>query len=334
MFVRKHIFVTLISCLYAFMTLLGATQCKPDLPIDKDKVFSHVTELAVNIGQRYTIDWSGGPLTGNLMARDYIRDRFTEYGLEDVQLQTFKNDCIADQEYHDNVMGRITGSTHPEKIIIVGAHFDTPDRISPEIDADLDGAVDNATGIASMLEIAKYFSNNRPSYTIQFVAFNCEETFFGGSEYYHDYTKNNGDFENTLMMLNLDVTQNNYTLKMAPTVYFIMSPNKAALNSYFKVKNDMGVCSVNYHFITPEAAITALDIYTQTKDYCTLFSDVKQWKDDNVIVVWPWAFGINGDKGTIKNVDAFALSLNTSFILNFLKEINNKTPEELAYKNR
>ncbi len=74
-----------------------------------------------------------------------------------------------------NVIATIPGgSILNNECIIVGAHLDSTPRES-------DGADDNASGVAAILEIARAMAQFRYNYTIMFVAFNSEEQGLIGS---------------------------------------------------------------------------------------------------------------------------------------------------------
>lgn len=89
-----------------------------------------------------------------------------------------------------NVMGMIKGSKYPEESIIYSAHWDHF-GIGPAIDGDsiYNGAVDNGTSIAWMIEIARAFKalKNPPRRSILFLAPTAEEQGLLGADY---YTKN------------------------------------------------------------------------------------------------------------------------------------------------
>jgi hypothetical protein len=107
-----------------------------------------------------------------------------------------------------NIGAIIRGSTRPEEYVIVGAHYDhlgygdiassTPWR--REIH---NGADDNASGVAALLEIANWTAIKKPTpRTFVFLAFTAEELGALGSEY---YCKNPPfPIENTIAMVNLD----------------------------------------------------------------------------------------------------------------------------------
>ena len=64
-----------------------------------------------------------------------------------------------------NVIGVVNGTRYPDEIIVVAAHFD-----SWSVVPKLAFGADEAVSVASLLELARYFSENRPLRTVYFVA--------------------------------------------------------------------------------------------------------------------------------------------------------------------
>jgi Zn-dependent M28 family amino/carboxypeptidase len=86
----------------------------------------------------------------------------------------------------NNVAGLISGTTKSDEIIIYSGHWDHF-GVSDPIDGDsiFNGAIDNASGIAAMLEIAKAFQQtDAPERSVLFLAVTAEEQGLLGSEYY------------------------------------------------------------------------------------------------------------------------------------------------------
>jgi hypothetical protein len=82
------------------------------------------------------------------------------------QRQTFEIDGVPCA----NIEVEIRGTTNPNDIVIIGAHYDTV--------AGSPGADDNATGVAALLAIARRFAREKPARTVRFVAFANEEPPF------------------------------------------------------------------------------------------------------------------------------------------------------------
>ena len=104
-----------------------------------------------------------------------------------------------------NVAGLITGTQAPEDIIIYSGHWDHL-GIGFQVDGDsiYNGAIDNASGIAAIIEIASRFadSENPPKRSVLFLAVTAEEQGLLGSAYYAE----NPIFPpaNTVANLNID----------------------------------------------------------------------------------------------------------------------------------
>ncbi len=84
-----------------------------------------------------------------------------------------------------NVIGYIEGSKFKDSFIYVTAHYDHLGMMGNK--TFFPGANDNASGIAMMLNLAKYFQINKPIYSIVFIAFSGEEAGLIGSHYYVEH---------------------------------------------------------------------------------------------------------------------------------------------------
>ena len=86
-----------------------------------------------------------------------------------------------------NVAGRIVGTKYPNETLIYSGHWDHLGVGAPDAKGDkiYNGAVDNADGIAALLELARAFkSRPAPQRSILFLAVTAEEKGLLGSEYY------------------------------------------------------------------------------------------------------------------------------------------------------
>lgn len=81
-----------------------------------------------------------------------------------------------------NVIGYIPGRSNPDSYLFISAHYDHLGRMGAN--AWFPGANDNASGIAMLLNLAKYYSQHPPEYSIAFIAFAGEEAGLIGSMYY------------------------------------------------------------------------------------------------------------------------------------------------------
>ena len=86
-----------------------------------------------------------------------------------------------------NVIARLPGTTHPDETILYTAHWDHLGVGEPDAsgDAIFNGAVDNATGTAGLLELARVWAAGpRPQRSIVMISFTAEESGLLGSEFY------------------------------------------------------------------------------------------------------------------------------------------------------
>ena len=86
-----------------------------------------------------------------------------------------------------NVVGILRGAERPNEFVLYGAHWDANGHNGPDRhgDAIRNGAVDNATGTAELLEVARAFSGSkRPARSVVFAAWTAEEKGLLGAEYF------------------------------------------------------------------------------------------------------------------------------------------------------
>jgi Zn-dependent M28 family amino/carboxypeptidase len=86
-----------------------------------------------------------------------------------------------------NIAGRIDGTVRPKETIIYSGHWDHLGVGAPDAKGDTiyNGAVDNGTGIAALLEMARAYGKQKaPERSVVFLAVTAEEKGLLGSEYY------------------------------------------------------------------------------------------------------------------------------------------------------
>jgi putative aminopeptidase FrvX len=99
-----------------------------------------------------------------------------------------------------NVLAGLSGKTKPDEIIIFSAHYDHigtfstnpypsvhPEEFKNKKDSIYNGANDDASGVTSLILLARYFAAlNNNERTLIFVAFSAEELGLLGSAYFAD----------------------------------------------------------------------------------------------------------------------------------------------------
>jgi aminopeptidase YwaD len=102
-----------------------------------------------------------------------------------------------------NVVSEIKGRTNPDKVILIGAHYDGHD-IAP-------GAMDDGAGAMVVMETARALARHKDllGKTLRFVLFPIEEIGLGGSYNYVDMHRD--ELDNIEMMFNLDGAGRSYS---------------------------------------------------------------------------------------------------------------------------
>lgn len=136
-------------------------------------------DLAVSLFKRAGLDFE-------VEKRRAQTKAFTPVPLGDATLSA-AFDVERDQVVTRNVIGRLEGAQRPDETVIYSAHWDAfgigePDAVG---DAVRHGAVDNATGVAAVIELARVFAAGpRPRRTLLFMALTAEEKGLQGAAFY------------------------------------------------------------------------------------------------------------------------------------------------------
>jgi Zn-dependent M28 family amino/carboxypeptidase len=122
---------------------------------------------------------------------DALKKEAQTRGFKPVELKgaTFSADYAVDTKVitSHNVVGRVEGTKRPDETIIYSAHWDHLGIGAPDAKGDriYNGAVDNATGTAALLELGRAFAHApKPLRSIVFLNVTAEEKGLLGSEYY------------------------------------------------------------------------------------------------------------------------------------------------------
>jgi len=147
--------------------------------------------------------------TGCAAAGDYLFGAFTALGLENVRFETF-----GPLPGSRNVIAEKTGSTFPESILVICAHYDSTSGSYPTL---APGADDNGSGTATVVEAAKILASVPLDFTVRFAAFSGEEQGLLGSEAHANAARAAGD--RIVGVINLDMIANASVLPGAMDVY-------------------------------------------------------------------------------------------------------------------
>jgi len=170
--VRWTVLAAVVATLLFIATGMPGESHTAPLPSSGDKesqtakrLRAHVTTLAMTIGERNV----QRPEALDAAAR-YIEGEFSAAGLK-CEPQTYRCRGLSVR----NLAVEIRGTTQPDEIVLVGAHYDSV--------AGSPGANDNGSGVASLLELARLLSSRPQARTVVLVAFvNEEPPFFQGPD--------------------------------------------------------------------------------------------------------------------------------------------------------
>ena len=145
-----------------------------------EAIRADLTRLAVDIGER------------NVFRGDRLQDaaRFIEESLAGAGYTVRSEEYEVCGQVCRNLEAERKGGTHPEEIVVVGAHYDTV--------TNCPGADDNGSAVAGLLALARAFAGRSPARTVRFVAFTNEEPPFFmtpkmGSRVYSSGCRGRGD---------------------------------------------------------------------------------------------------------------------------------------------
>lgn len=189
-------------------------QCGNSQTIDGDVIRKHIKVLASD-----SLEGRGAGSKGERMAAAYIQSQFESFKLQPkgadgkyLQPFTFKSGVhnTGEELSASNVIGYLDNSA--AHTIIIGAHYDHlglgggGNSLEANSEGMIhNGADDNASGVAGLLELARYFSFNgvKENNNFLFICFSAEELGLVGSKY---FTENPSiDLNQVTYMINMDM---------------------------------------------------------------------------------------------------------------------------------
>lgn len=145
---------------------------------------------------------------GHDLAKTYLITRLQEVGVPHLPSmagyeQTFD---IKGENQPDvkgtNLVSYVKGKT--DDVIVISAHYDHIGVVNKTI---YPGADDNASGVAALLELAKYFKENQPHHTFIFALFDAEEIGLLGAKAFVNAPP--VPIENIKLNINMDMISRN-----------------------------------------------------------------------------------------------------------------------------
>jgi Zn-dependent M28 family amino/carboxypeptidase len=123
----------------------------------------------------------GAGTKGGAMARAFVLRRFADAGVRPLWSSFEQPFDLSAGGKGVNVVGVVRGSKQPERFVVVSAHYDHLGVRGGQI---YNGADDNASGVAAMLQVAAHFGGaaaTPPEHSIIFAALDAEEVGLVGA---------------------------------------------------------------------------------------------------------------------------------------------------------
>ena len=144
---------------------------------------------------------------GHRNAENYIFSKFESYGLN-TSLQEYTCHRLDGDVRGVNILGFLESDFYVNKLLIIAGHYDATQYSTH-------GAYDNAAGAASVIELARffteYFKNNAgPTISILFATWDAEEGGGAGSKYFLDNLPTDMEI---VANINLDMYCLNYPVR-------------------------------------------------------------------------------------------------------------------------
>jgi len=195
------------------LLIVVTAACTTAQKIDADRLKDHISTLA---GDAY--EGRGTGSAGEAKANDYIEKQFRKIGLSPKGASGFDQSFTFKAGAHgEGAAGTALNlaaylDNGAVNTIIIGAHYDHLGlgNDGNSLDANSagkihNGADDNASGTAGVIELARYFKNNgkKESYNFLFLCFSGEELGLNGSKYFTEHPTI--DLSTVTCMINLDM---------------------------------------------------------------------------------------------------------------------------------
>ncbi len=205
---------TLLTFTAITLLLAGYSLTTVAQTLSPEAIQSHVDYLSSD-----QLEGRGTASVGEIRAANYIANCFLRAGLkplggEGVYFQPFTVTMAFEGVPHQVIARNVVGmvDNQAEKTIVIGAHYDHLGKgyqagsLSPDSkDLIHNGADDNASGTAGLIELARYFAGNevREKFNFLFIAFSGEELGLFGSKFFAGHPT--VPMESIACMINMDM---------------------------------------------------------------------------------------------------------------------------------
>lgn len=137
-----------------------------------------------------------------IAAAHWLRDRFLAFGYDSVYFDSFPHPQNPSR-IQLNVVAVKTGDQDPDRVVLIGGHYDSVVYGGGNPYVWAPGADDNGSGTSATLEIARILAGIPTDKTLYFVTFAAEEQGLYGSEHFASWALGAG--LDIALMINLDM---------------------------------------------------------------------------------------------------------------------------------
>lgn len=192
--------------LFLFLIVLQFSTLSYGQTTQKERLEKHVYYMAA--------DSLKGRKAGSKEAQkvaEYISNQFSTIGLETILYKfDFPIISLSSDGPYQNVIGVWEGSDSilKRELIVIGAHYDhLGTKLKKEEEIVYNGADDNASGTAALIELARNLVQQKEltKRTLVFVAFDAEEIGLQGSKFFINYVKAVKPVHKMVLMINFDM---------------------------------------------------------------------------------------------------------------------------------
>lgn len=235
----KNKLISIISSLLILNLIFTGCSSTLDKDVSSKGIVTYEERLNIEAGknpEKLDIESIMGELTSdeylsrvvgtdeNTKSEEFIKNYFEAVGLDPFNNGSFYHEVYLNKEMRsifnpneennnkiNNIIGVIKGKDS-SKAVVISAHLDhvtVRERVEETSNSEdskikvtkIEGAIDNASGIAVLLESAKdltkYYKNEKPEHDIIFAAFNAEELgLIGSSKFVEEFKGNYEDWYN------------------------------------------------------------------------------------------------------------------------------------------
>ena len=196
---KRHALILIAIFIVASIASFAQTaRPKPDPEIAKmikevsAKNIEATIRKLVSFGTRNTLSEQDNPTRGIGAARDWIFAEFQKINTDCsncliVEKQSFlqpKANRVPEPTTLTNVVATLKGTANPERVYVVSGHYDSMCTSPTDAKCDAPGANDDASGTATVIELARVMSKRKFDATIVFMTVPGEEQGLLGATYF------------------------------------------------------------------------------------------------------------------------------------------------------